>query len=336
MRASHIPFLVCPECRSPLNLGPIELQRDDQIVEGTLCCTGNGCEAEFPISNGIPRFVPVENYASGFGLQWIKHARTQYDSTSGANVSETRFFEETGWPRDLNGEIIIEAGSGSGRFTEQAASTGAMVLSLDYSFAVEANFSSNGARENVLIVQGDIYRMPFLHASADRIFCFGVLQHTPDPEKAFLELPKYVKAGGSVVADNYIKPTGIRALLATKYWLRPVTKHIPPPILYRLCNLYVRAMWPLSRLIHRLPKGKYINWRLLLSDHRGEFDLSEEMMCEWAVLDMMDKLGPAYDFPQHPEVVRSWFEKAELKEIDVRPGYNGIQGRGVRSFAPGR
>lgn len=330
MRESHLKYLVCPECRQDLTISNVDRKEADRIVDGTLKCPSADCGKEYPIKGNIPRFVPMENYAKGFGLQWIKHARTQYDSTSGANVSENRFFKETGWPRDMKGETIIEAGSGSGRFTEQAASTGAMVLSLDYSFAVEANYASNGDKENVLIVQGDLYQMPFRRDSAERVFCFGVLQHTPDPERSFLELPKYAKPGGSVVADNYIKPTGIRALLATKYWFRPVTKHIPPPILYRICNVYVRCMWPLSRVIHHLPKGKYINWRLLLSDHRGEFDLSEKMMCEWAVLDMMDKLGPAYDFPQHPETVQKWFEKAGLQEIDVRPGFNGIQGRGVK------
>tara|TARA_B100000676_G_C17914223_1_gene751743 strand:- start:66 stop:194 length:129 start_codon:yes stop_codon:yes gene_type:complete len=42
----------------------------------------------------------------------------------------------------------------------------------------------------VLIVQGDIYAMPFRQGSADRVFCFGVLQHTPEPQRSFNELPK--------------------------------------------------------------------------------------------------------------------------------------------------
>ncbi|MFT4691102.1 MAG: hypothetical protein ACI9OD_003325 [Limisphaerales bacterium] len=331
MRKSHLKYLVCPECRVALKLLRTDKESDDKIEAGALGC--EKCTAEFPIVAHVPRFVPLENYASGFGLQWNEHSRTQYDSYSGANISETRFFEETGWPRKLEGETIIEAGSGSGRFTEQAATTGAMVLSLDYSFAVDANYISNGDKENVLIVQGDIYKMPFAENSAERVFCFGVLQHTPDPQKSLNQLPRYAKSGGSVVADNYIMPKGIRRLLATKYWIRPITKRFHPPTLYRICKLYVGIMWPISRVIHFcLPDrlSKYINWRLLLSDHRGEFDISEKIMCEWAILDMMDKLGPAYDFPQHPETIQRWFEEAGLKDIDVRPGYNGVQGKGTK------
>ena len=57
--------------------------------------------------------------------------------------------------------MILEVGSGSGRFTEQAAKTGATIISCDYSYAVEANFASNGKNDNVLIVQADLYHMPF-------------------------------------------------------------------------------------------------------------------------------------------------------------------------------
>src|SRR5207248_3605674 len=134
-------------------------------------------------------------------------------------ISEKRFFEETGWPRVLAREVILEVGSGSGRFTEQAASTEAFIISFDYSHAVEANYASNGARENVLIVQADIYAMPFRTEYFDKVFCFGVLQHTPDVRQAFLALPPMLKPGGELVVDVY-KKTFFRTCLATKYYAR--------------------------------------------------------------------------------------------------------------------
>lgn len=83
------------------------------------------------------------------------------------------------------------------------ASTGAMVVSMDYNYTVDANFKSNGKKENVLIVQGDIYSMPFKTNFFDKLFCIGVLQHTPNVEKSFLSLPNYLKPGGSLVVDVY-------------------------------------------------------------------------------------------------------------------------------------
>jgi 2-polyprenyl-3-methyl-5-hydroxy-6-metoxy-1,4-benzoquinol methylase len=189
--------------------------------------TCKSCQATYPVVRCIPRFVPGANYASGFGFQWTKRAKTQYDSYSGVKLSEKRFFEETGWPRDLSGQLMLEVGSGSGRFTEQAASTGAFVVSLDYSYAVEANYASNGARENVLIVQGDVYALPLRTGYFDKVFCFGMLQLTPDVHQAFLALPPMLKPNGELVVDVY-KKTFVRTYLATKYYARRLTRKMEP------------------------------------------------------------------------------------------------------------
>ena len=274
--------------------------------------------------------MPRENYASGFGLQWLKHARTQYDSESGLNITGERFFRETRWPRKMSGERILEVGSGSGRFTEQAASTGALVVSMDYSYAVEANFQSNGAYDNVLIVQADIYAMPFRHHYFDRCFCFGVLQHTPDVHRSFLALPPYLKPGGKLAADVYKTPPFWKRWFYTKYLVRPFVKNIAPGRLYALCQKYIQLLWPLSRLIHRLPYGRQLNWMLLIADYRDVYALSDEQLKDWALLDTFDMLSPAYDSPQTLETFTAWFQEANLTEIDVHYGYNGIEGRATK------
>lgn len=155
MREADINYLVCPQLRSDLIISLVTRHKGKEIEAGHLRCVK--CEVGYPIVRGVPRFVPLENYAASFGLEWNIHAETQYDSYSGLRISEERFFKETRWPRELVGQTILEVGSGSGRFTEHAASTGAFVVSMDYSNALEANFQSHGNRKNVLIVQGDIY-----------------------------------------------------------------------------------------------------------------------------------------------------------------------------------
>jgi uncharacterized protein YbaR (Trm112 family) len=328
MKLDHMQFLVCPNCKSGLELFEVKKSENDSIESGELRCSN--CNSKYAIIRHIPRFVSEENYTSSFGLQWTKHARTQYDSHSGANVSEKRFFEETKWPRDLTGQIILEVGSGSGRFTEQAALTGAMVVSMDYSVAVDANYTINGKKDNVLIIQADIYNMPFKESFFDKLFCFGVLQHTPDVKKAFFTLPHYLKSGGDVAVDVYLKPSGIRILLRTKYWIRPFTRRMNPEVLYSITRKYVNLMWPICKFIRKLPYGRSINWTLLIADYGGVYDLKEDMLKEWAMLDTFDMLSPAYDNPQTMETVKKWFNDAELINIDVRYGYNGIEGRGQK------
>jgi SAM-dependent methyltransferase len=298
------------------------------IAEGTLAC--GTCDRRSPIIKGVPRFVPRENYASGFGLEWTLHARTQYDSYSGSDTSRRRFFEETRWPQDLRGEVILEVGSGSGRFTEQAASTGATVISLDYSYAVDANMASNGHRPNVLIVQADLYQPPFRRASFDRLFCFGMLQHTPDVRRAFMALPPMLVPGGSLVADVYRKSL-MSTVFATKYYARVLTRRMDPDKLYRWCRRWVDLMWPVTTQVRRVPVvGPSINWRLLVPDYSA-LALSDRMLKEWAYLDAFDMLAPRYDTPQTAATMRRWCEEARLTAIDVCDGYNGIE---VRARVP--
>ena len=114
----------------------------------------------------------------------------------GFKLSEDRFFNETKWERNLEGQLILEAGCGSGRFMEHAVKTGADVISFDYSNAVEANYKSNGNNKNLLIIQANIFNMPFKDNTFDKVFCFGMLQHTPNPKKAFFELIRVLKTGG--------------------------------------------------------------------------------------------------------------------------------------------
>jgi len=325
MREADLQCLACPDCGGELALHVVTSREGSVVEAGQLLCTGCGCD--YPVVHGIPRFVPADNYASSFGWQWTLHAKTQLDSHSGLKVSQTRFFEETGWPRNLSGQTVLEVGSGAGRFTEPAASTGARVVSLDYSNAVEANYRSNGDKPNVLIVQGDVYRMPFRSGSFDKLFCFGMLQHTPDVRGAFMALPPLLKPGGELVVDVY-KKTFFATVLATKYYARLLTRRMPPERLYALTRRWIDLVWPLSRLIGRIPRaGRLINWRLLVADYSA-LGLADAALKEWAVLDTFDMLSPRYDSPQTRATLRRWFVEAGLTDVDVHYGYNGIEGRG--------
>ncbi len=322
MREEHLQYLRCPRCDGSLELREAHRAANNRVEHGSLFCAA--CGARYVISGFVPRFVPDEGYVEGFGLEWNVHRRTQYDHDSGVSLSEARFFEETGWPRRLEGEVVIEAGSGSGRFTEHALGTGATVLSVDYSRAVEANYASNGYHDNLLLVQGDLFQMPFPRDFANRLFCFGVLQHTPDPQAALRSLEPYVRPGGDLVADIYAK-TFARYVLGTKYWVRPVTRRIPPERLYRMTARYVDLMWPLAGRVRRIPRvGKAINWRLLLGDYSDVIE-DDEVLREWARLDTFDMLAPRYDKPARAATVKRWCSEMGLVAIQVHRGYNGFE-----------
>lgn len=321
---AHLEHVVCPGCKSSLALSDVRASTAGRIQAAILVCTG--CLETYPVAGGVPRFVSDGDEAASFGLQWTLHARTQYDSHSETRISETRFFRESRWPRDLRGERVLEVGCGSGRFTEQALGTGALVASFDHSRAVDANYAAHGAHPRALIVQADLYRAPFRQAWFNRLFCFGVLQHTPDVRRAFLALPTLLRPGGELIADVHRPPPRF----ATKYWVRRLTARIQPARLYRLVRLWVDLMWLPACLFARLgPRGEALNYRLLVP-HYACIGVPPERLKDWAYLDAFDMLSPRHDSPQTLETMQRWCEEAGLANAEVGYGYNGIEVRGTR------
>jgi SAM-dependent methyltransferase len=315
---------LCTACGHHFILADGVHQDDGSVREGKLVC--RTCGIHYPVIGGIPRFVSAENYAGSFGYQWNIHRRTQLDSFTGLSLSRARLFTVSGWPSNMEGERILEAGSGAGRFTEILLKTGAEIYSFDFSIAVEANQLNNGASPNLHLFQGDIFKVPLPSDSFDKVMCLGVLQHTPDPEKAFKSLTRYVRPGGSLVIDVY--RSNLASLLNWKYVLRPITKRISQQRLYRIIEQVAPQLVPVSAFFRKyLGRAGMRLIPILQYEHWG---LPPELNKKWAVLDTFDMLSPAYDLPQSLKTVRAWFNQAGFENIVVQAGPNGVTGRGTK------
>src|SRR5437762_8433499 len=139
MKRDLLEILCCPECRGDLRLVGAE-EASGEIESGELQCTA--CRRIYPIIRSIARFVPAENYADNFGFQWNRFRKTQLDSHTGLPISRDRLFFSTEWPaEELRGKRVMDAGCGAGRFAEVSLSTGARVVAVDYSSAVDACYA---------------------------------------------------------------------------------------------------------------------------------------------------------------------------------------------------
>lgn len=328
MWLKHLDILVDPESKAPLDLRDAKLEGSSRVRSGQLVEKQSG--RSYPIVDFIPRFVSSENYAKGFGLQWNIHDVTQHDAFSGFPISQERFRNETRWSKDLSGQTVLEVGCGSGRFTTHALETGGRLVSFDFSNAVEANFRLNGDHPSVLMVQADVFHMPFRKGYFDKAFCFGVLQHTPDPHRAFMEIIAHIRPGGKIASDIYIKDF-ISMVFGTKYKIRPFLRNPDPEKLYQSVKNYIDFMWPLASLIRKIPRfGKSINWMLMIADYSNRLKGADDLtLRQWAYLDTFDMLAPKYDKPQTVNTFRHWHQEAGLVDIDVKRGYNGVEGRGT-------
>jgi len=280
------------------------------------------------VVGAIPRFVAGEGYGENFGVEWLAHPRTQLDSHTGLTQSRDRFFESTGWtPEMLAGRQVLEVGCGAGRFTEVALGAGALLTSVDLSRSVEANRANHGDHPRLRLAQADLLRLPLPEGAFDFVFCFGVLQHTPDPERSFHALLRHVRPGGRICADVYPKNPG--AYLHWKFILRPLTTRIPPRTLYRAVRILAPLLMKVSTPLGRVPRvGPLLQRAIPVADHSARLDLPRAQLEEWAVLDTYDWLSPAYDRPQTRAALQRWAAGAGLEEAEVfRRGFYVLRGR---------
>lgn len=315
---------------NPINELPLR-QVDDCLVDDA--------GGTYPIIKGVPRFCDIANYTESFGLQWNMFSRTQIDDPERQlTLSSDRFFATTNWPSGgMQGQTVLEVGSGAGRFSQVVLrQTAAQLWSVDYSDAVTANWHQNGGEKHAgrfHLSQASIYEMPFRGGTFDKVFCMGVLQHTPDFDASVRALISKAKIGGEIVVDFYAI-RGFWTKLHAKYLLRPATKRISHAKLLGLIDGNVDWMIRAARKLQKLRLGALTRFIPLVDLRTLPSDLPDQERREWAVLDTFDMFSPEYDQPQRIDSVRKMFERSGARvtyagEVQFRGGRGAVV-RGVR------
>jgi SAM-dependent methyltransferase len=297
------------------------------VEEGLITCRES--RKKYPIINAIPRFVDLtENYTQSFGFQWNKFYQTQLDSHVKLSLSKDRLFSNTKWtPAEIRGKTILEVGSGAGRFTEVLLNAGADVYSFDFSYAVEANYRNNGYHPRLFLFQGNIYDVPFPDNYFDFVFCFGVLQHTPDPALALKKIFAKLKPGGKISLDYYLNHDNPTVWTAPKYFWRKRTIKVEPSLLLQIIRVYIFFWFPIDTLIKLSPfnLGYKILARIPLPcyNYLGH-GLTYWQRLDWAILDTFDALSAQYDFPKTRFEFEEMISTVGGSDRHIFPGSNGL------------
>lgn len=323
MKISLLQWLVCPRDQGRLEL--VNRDADGEIDSGAVRCLTCGCQ--YPIVRGIPRFVESDNYASSFGLQWNRHATVQLDSKNGTTFSRDRFYAITEWlPPALQEKLVMDVGCGSGRFAEVALQGGAEVVAVDLSSAVDAAYQNLGQHPRFHCVQASIYDLPFADATFDYAYCIGVIQHTPDPQRAVKSILTKIEIGGK--AGFWIYERDWKTFIGTlgfKYLLRPLTRRWDFKRTAAFAGSLEKFFWPITRWAReRGIIGKIVMRMLPVSSaHLHRLPLTETDFREWVRLDTLDMYSPAHDHPQTFPRVKAWLEAAGF-DVDPRHPHGGI------------
>ena len=221
---SILPHLICPACTNSEEA--LKIVDDDAL---TLECVA--CNNHYHSKNGVLCFIDFEkdklqnietktdNY---FGFEWAnfnnwgfipddsitENTKMKYNGglvshRKAAFASKCRLTRE-----DLQeGNIVLDAGCGNGRFTYEAATLGkAIVVGVDIGTgSTRAAALNNSSLDNVLIIQASLFNLPFKTNTFNAAFSNGVLMHTGNAQKAFAEVARTITPSGVFVAHVYHK-----------------------------------------------------------------------------------------------------------------------------------
>lgn len=285
-------------------------------AETALACVG--CDRRYPVLQDVPRFVDAQEYAGSFGFQWKTYSRTQLDNEN-SHESEEGFRAKTRFtPEELRGKMVLDVGCGMGRFAEVASRWGAEVVGIDLSLAAEVARKNLAERPNVTVLQADVFKLPFAEKSFDYIYSIGVLHHTPDCRKAFLELPKYLKPGGKIAVYLY---DGYNKEFRCSDFYRRFTTRMPQRFLLGMCHAAV----PLG-YVHKGLRAIPLVGRPMSGVLHFLMPTSMHPKAEWRILDTFDWYSPKYQSRHTYEEVYGWFQEAGLCNIQLHPDRVAMQG----------
>jgi SAM-dependent methyltransferase len=305
-----VDLLRCPRCRARLRLHAVEEERG-QVKTGTLTCADEG--HVYSISRWVPRFVDADAYADSFSRQRL-YVRRHFDDYLKDRSGDRLFFPTTGFsPDGIRQGTTLEIGCGYGRFVDVVQRAGGRIVGVDLStHSIDLAHDFVGFRENVHLVQADLFALPFARESFGHVYSLGVLHHTPSTARAFEAVVPYVAPEGHIAIWVY-HPDEKRS---SNRWRR-LTTRMNHRLLYGACVVnqalfsWVRALpggWRFGLLVPgAAPRPGRTFWMRVLGD--------------------FDNLSPVFAHVHREDEVAGWFRTAGLTDVKVLPRRTAVSGR---------
>jgi 2-polyprenyl-3-methyl-5-hydroxy-6-metoxy-1,4-benzoquinol methylase len=271
-----LPLLVCPRC----GLG-LSFEADGIDGDGILVHRSSTCQEDYPVIGGIPRILlgphrsgVVSRHGEwfgrtarrvdmrsrwqetgigslvveGFDYEWAKFKRVRTEEQKRIFDLYFDLVPAAAFDRDA---LVLDAGSGAGRWAVEAASRGPRIVATDLGASIEVA-GANTDPERVACVQADLHDLPFKEGAFDWAYSLGVLHHVDDPPEALRQVVRCVRAGGMVLLYVYYaldnRGTVYRALHVPVSTARMVVSRLPRPLAMLFSSLAAAVLyWPLAR-----------------------------------------------------------------------------------------
>jgi len=259
-----------------------------------------------------------------YGLQWNRYRIVRSEEDEATLKLKTGLT-----PSEFFGKTVLDGGCGMGRYARVAASWGASVLGMDLSeAAVAAQDMTEAYASHVQIIRGDLMRPPISEGQFDLVYSIGVLDHTPDPKRAFLNLAQCVKPGGRMAIWVYQKQSPVVERVMAAH--RSVARRLPVTWLERLSRWSV----PIGGIKRWLMGSRSaLVQRFGVAIHALTIGVSMHPDPEVRACDTLDWYAPRFVSHHTPEEVESWFSEAGFTRISDptlnQSHFHQGQGQGV-------
>jgi SAM-dependent methyltransferase len=238
-----------------------------------------------------------------FGDQWTRY--TVNDGFYASTELLADIFGPVLSPTALQGQKVVEIGSGTGRVVQMLlASDAAHVTALEPSRAMDvlrSNTRSQADRITYLQCRGD--ELPSEPAQ-DIVVSIGVLHHIPDPAPVVAAAYRALKPGGRCLVWLYGRE-GNAAYLSLVLPLRAITTRLPHSMLAGVCralNSILSAYIAVARCIP-VPLHRY------MTEVIGNFSREKRYLV------IYDQLNPAY---------AKYYREAEARELLEQAGFRDV------------
>ena len=217
----------------------------------------------------------------------------------------------------VSGKLGVEGGCGNGYDLRIAALRypDTDFIGIDISDGIYNAKKNCEGLANIRFVKASLTDLPFKQGIFNFAYSYGVIHHTPAPERCFEEFGRILDVGSRLTVylyekheDNPLK----RYLLIPVTFIRLITSRLPKKLLYVLCLLSA----PLIFLVFSVPARalsifkatKWISDKIPFNFATGPFSLTG---------DLYDRFGAPIEYRYNKEEMKDFFNKASFKDINV-------------------